>query len=213
MLGILAAGPLYAAAAQTFGIDDARAAEAARPHAEWVGEAQALERRRDWVGLLAWGRDWAAVHARNPLAWFVQGRALGELGRLPEAIGAYREALGIDPTDVWALNNLGNAERDSGNLRGAMQAYRRAVEIDPGYVAAWHNLGLAFYLAQGEAGVTRALQQLDAVDPKLAAVWRALAIDYVLTRDGRVAQQAVQVLRGLTAVERARLFRILFDEG
>ncbi len=209
VFGVTPAG----AAAQTFGIDDGRAAHAARSHAEWVREAQALERRRDWAGLLAWGRDWVAVHAGNPLAWFVQGRALGELGRLPEAIAAYRETLKIDPADVWALNNLGNAQRDSGNPREAMQTYRRAVEIDPGYIAAWHNLGLTFYLARGDAGVTRALRQLEAVDPKLASVWRALAIDYALTRDARVAQEAVRVLRGLTAAERARLFRILFDEA
>lgn len=212
LAAVSGAAPLWAAA-QTFGIEDGRAAHAARPHAEWVREAQALERRRDWASLLTWGRDWAAVHAQNPLAWFVQGRALEELGRLPEAIAAYRETLKIDPADVWALNNLGNAQRDSGNVREAIQTYRRAVEVDPGYIAAWHNLGLTFYLTQGEAGVARVLRQLDAVDPKLASVWRTLAIDYTLTRDERVAQEAVRVLRSLGAAERARLFRILFDEG
>lgn len=211
-IGVFGSGPLWAAA-QTFGVDDGRAAHAARSHAEWVREAQALERRRDWAGLLAWGRDWTAVHAGNPLAWFVQGRALAELGRLPEAIAAYRETLKIDPTDVWALNNLGNAQRDSGDPREAMRTYRAAVELDPGYVAAWHNLGLTFYLTRGEAGVAQALQRLDTVDPRLAGVWRALALDYALTRDTRAAQEAVRVLRGLDAAERTRLFRILFDEG
>lgn len=201
------------AAAQTFGLDGGRAAQVARPNVEWVREAQALERRRDWTGLLAWGRGWVAVDTGNSLAWFIQGRALAELGRLPEAVAAYRESLRIDPRDIWTLNNLGNAHRDSGNRHEAMQAYRAAVEIDPGYIAAWHNLGLTFYLIRGEAGVARALQKIDAVDPGLAGVWRALAIDYAFTRDARVARHAVEVLRGLDAGERARLFRILFDEG
>lgn len=210
--GSFGGGSLWAAA-QTFGIEDGRAAHAARSHTEWVREAQALERRRDWAGLLAWGRDWTAVHAHNPLAWFVQGRALAELGRLTEAIVAYREAVRLDPADVWALNNLGNAERDSGNRREAMRVYRRALDVDPGYVAAWHNLGLSFYLTRGEAGVARALQQLETLDPKLAAVWRTLAIDYALTRDPRIAQEAVRVLRSLDAARRAHLFRVLFEES
>lgn len=212
LAGVFGAGPLWAAA-QTFGLDDGRVVHAARAHAEWVHEARTLERRRDWAGLLVWGRDWAAADAGSALACFVQGRALTELGRLPEAIAAYREALKIDPADVWALNNLGNVLRDSGHPREAMQAYRAAVEIDSGYMAAWHNLGLAFYLTRGETGVMRALRQLEAVDPKLAAVWRVLAIDYSLTRDVRVAQEAVRVLRGLDHVERTRLLRIVFDEA
>ncbi|MDA8260398.1 MAG: tetratricopeptide repeat protein [Betaproteobacteria bacterium] len=150
------------AAAQTFGLGDGQAALAARPHAEWVRQAQALERRGDWTGLLAWGQDWARVDAQNPLAWFVQGRALGELGRLTDAIAAYRQNLRIAPGDVWARNNLGNAYRDSGRPREAMRAYRAAVELDPDYIPAWHNLGLTFYLTRGEAGVTGALQKLQA---------------------------------------------------
>jgi tetratricopeptide (TPR) repeat protein len=205
------AGP--AAAVETFGLDGGQAALAARPRADWVRQAQALEKRADWTGLLAWGRAWAQAEARNPLAWFVQGRALGEMGRFPEAIAAYRQNLRLAPGDVFAHNNLGNAWRDSRRPSEAMRAYRAAVEIDPDYLPAWHNLGLTFYLTRGEAGVTQALQQLQAADPELAEVWRALAVEYSVTRDPRVAREAVRVLRGLSAARRARLFGILFAAG
>jgi len=151
--GLAFAGP--AAAAQTFGLDGGQAALAARPQAEWVRQAQTLEKHADWPGLLAWGQAWAQVDAGNALAWFVQGRALGELGRFAEAIAAYRRNLRLDPGDVHARNNLGNAWRDSGRPREAMQAYRAALEIDPGYVQAWHNLGLTFYLVKGQRGWRR----------------------------------------------------------
>ena len=210
--GLAFAGPA-AAAAQTFGLDGGQAALAARPQAEWVRQAQTLEKHADWPGLLAWGQAWAQVDAGNALAWFVQGRALGELGRFAEAIAAYRRNLHLDPGDVHARNNLGNAYRDSGRPREAMQAYRAAVEIDPDYVQAWHNLGLTFYLTKGQAGVTQALHKLQATDPALAEVWRALAVEYSITRDARVARAAVRVLRGLSAAERARMFGILFAEG
>jgi tetratricopeptide (TPR) repeat protein len=205
------AGP--AAAVETFGLAGGQATLAVRPQAEWVRQAQALEKRADWMGLLAWGRAWAQADARNPLGWFVQGRALAEMGRFSEAIAAYRQNLRLAPRDVWARNNLGNAWRDSGRPREAMQAYRAAVETDPDYFPAWHNLGLTFYLTKGEAGATQALQKLQAADPELADVWRRLAVEYSLTRDPRIAREAVRVLRGLSEARRARLFGILFAEG
>jgi tetratricopeptide (TPR) repeat protein len=213
LLSALAVSGPVVAGAQTFGLDGEQAALAARPQAEWVRQAQALERRGDWPGLLVWGQEWARVDAKNPLAWFVQGRALGELRRFREAIAAYQQNLRIAPGDVWARNNLGNAYRDSGRTREAMHAYRAAVEIDPDYIQAWHNLGLTFYLTKGQAGVAQALQKLRATDPGLADVWQMLAVEYSVTRDARVAREAVRVLRGLSEAQRARMFGILFAEG
>lgn len=213
LLSCLACANPARAGAQTFGLEGGPAAQAERPQAAWVRQAQALEKRADWPGLLAWGVAWAQADADNPVAWFVQGRALGALGRLPEAIAAYQQNIRLAPGDVLARNNLGNAWRDSGRPREAMRAFRAAVEIDPDYLPAWHNLGLTFYQSQGQAGVTRALQQLQATDPKLAEVWRALALEYSITRDARVARDAVQVLRGLSEAERARMFGILFDKS
>jgi tetratricopeptide (TPR) repeat protein len=202
-----------AADVQTFGLNGGQAALAARPQAEWVRQAQLLEKQADWPGLLAWGQAWAQADAKNPLAWFVQGRALEELGRLSEAIAAYEQNVRIAPSDVFARNNLGNAYRDSGQPREAMWAYRAAVEIDPDYIQAWRNLGLTFYLMQGEAGVTQALQKLQAANPALAEVWRQLAIEYSITHDERVARKAVRVLRGLSKAERKRMFGILFSDS
>jgi len=51
---LVSVGPL-ASAAQTFGLDDSQAAQTSRSQAEWVQQAQALERRGDWAGLLDWG--------------------------------------------------------------------------------------------------------------------------------------------------------------
>lgn len=209
--GFLAAAPV-GAGVQTFGLDGGGAALAARPQAEWVRQAQTLEKRADWIGLLSHGRDWARADRQNPIAWFVQGRALAELGRHAEAIAAYRQNLRLVPRDVWAWNNLGSAWRDSGNPREAMQAYRAAVEIDPGYLPAWSNLGLTFYLAKGEAGVAQALQRLEAADPKLAAAWRQLAIEHSMTRDPRLAGEAIEIFRGIDEARRRRLFDIVFAD-
>lgn len=183
----------------------------ARPHAEWLGQAQSLERQRNWNGLLELGRQWTQAESRKALAWFVLGRAASELGQHAEAIAAYERALRIEPDDVYSINNLGNAYRDSGHPRQAMHLWRQAVRINPGYLQAWNNLGTTFYALKGQAGVVQALQRLQATDPALAEVWRKLAIEYSISRDERVARQAVGVLRGLSEAERTRMFAILFD--
>jgi tetratricopeptide (TPR) repeat protein len=182
----------------------------ARPHAEWLGQAQLFERQRNWNGLLELGRQWSQAESGKALAWFVLGRAASELGRHDEAIAAYERALRIEPDDIYSINNLGNAYRDSGRPRQAMHLWREAVKINPGYLQAWNNLGTTFYAIKGQAGVVQALQQLQATDPALAEVWRKLAIEYSISRDERVARQAVDVLRGLSETQRTRMFDILF---
>jgi len=187
-----------------------RTAPAAVREADWLARATYLERHKDWQGLLDWGKQWTRAEPVNATAWFVLGRAYSKLNRYPDAIAAYRRDLALDPGDVYALNNLGNVYRDSKMFRDALTAFRDAVQVDPNYLPAWHNLGLTFLTWKGVAGVTQALQKLNASDTALAEAWRNLIIEYSLSRDERVAQKAIDVLRGLDADKRRRMFEILF---
>jgi tetratricopeptide (TPR) repeat protein len=178
----------------------------------WLASAQTLERHHDWHALLDLGQRWTQQEADNPLAWFVLGRALGEMKRYPEAIHAYRHNLRLDPRDAYAYNNLGNAYRAIAHYRQAFEAYHGAVRSNPDYILAWHNLGLVFYELKGASGVARALGQLNASDPLLAEAWRKLAIEYAVTRDARVAREAIRILRQLSDAERERMFAILMAQ-
>ena len=84
------------------------------------------------------------------------------------------------------------------------------MQVDTDYTPAWHNLGLTFLTLKGVVGVTQALQKLSASDPELAEAWRKLIIEYSLSRDPRVAQKAIDVLRGLDSDKRRRMVEILF---
>lgn len=185
----------------------------ARSQAEWLSQAQFLERRGDWARLLDWGRGWTQAEPANGLAWFVLGRALAMLQRYPEAIMAYQQSLRADPGDVHAHNNLGNVYRYGRRNQEALRAYREAVRINPDYVPAWHNLGITIFDLRGIAGVARALQQLHASDPALAAAWSSLALDYSRSRDERVTRDAILLLRGLSDAQRERMFAILLGDG
>ena len=155
---------------------------------------------------------WSKVDPNNANAWFVLARAQSKLNDPAAAIAAYRRNLELAPHDIFALINLGNLYRDGKQYRSALSAYRDAAQINPDYIPAWHNLGLTFYGLQGLSGVTQALLQLRATDPLLADAWQTLAIEYSLTRDPRVAQKAIAVLRRLDADKRQRMFDILFGK-
>ena len=176
---------------------------------DWTREAIARERSGDWQGLLVLGQRWTQAEPQNATAWFVLGRALGQMNRYPEAISAYLKDLEIQPRDLNGRNNLGNAYRESRRFQEAMHAYRDAVRINPDYLPAWYNLGLTFFQLRGVAGVTQALQQLRSVDPPLADTWFRLAAQYMQSPDQRVAQEAVRVLHGLSSAGREHLFGVL----
>jgi tetratricopeptide (TPR) repeat protein len=189
-----------------------RAAAGSMPVAslpDWTREAIAREKRGDWQGLMDLGQQWTKAEPKNATAWFVLGRALGQMNRYPEAISAYLKDLEIQPRDLNGRNNLGNAYRDSRRFVEAMRAYRDAVRINPDYLPAWYNLALTYYQLKGAAGVSQALQRLGTLDPPLAATWYRLAIQYWQSHDQRVAQEAVQVLHGLSSASRERMFGVL----
>ncbi|MDP2046720.1 MAG: trypsin-like peptidase domain-containing protein, partial [Deltaproteobacteria bacterium] len=81
----------------------------ASPKEGWEDRAKALEKSRDWPGLLAHCRRWTQAEPRNDFAWFDLGFAYANLGRHREAVEAYREALRLKPDDADAWINLGGA--------------------------------------------------------------------------------------------------------
>ncbi len=58
-----------------------------------------------------------------------------------EALGAYEEAVAIDPYSSISWNKLGLAHMTTGRYEDAVSAFRKAATIDPFYTEAWNNLG------------------------------------------------------------------------
>jgi tetratricopeptide (TPR) repeat protein len=73
-------------------------------------------------------------------AWRVLGRAQGQLGHTDSAVDAYRTAIRIDSTDVWAMNDLGLTLIDAGRYTDALG---RAVQLDSTVPVFGNNLGIA----------------------------------------------------------------------
>jgi Tfp pilus assembly protein PilF/SAM-dependent methyltransferase len=90
-----------------------------------------------------------------------QAFAHHQAGRLESAMAGYRQVLNLDPDNVAALANLGNALCQMGGAAEAEALFHRAQALAPGDVEMHNNLGTAFYeqgkLAAAEASFRQAL--------------------------------------------------------
>lgn len=71
------------------------------------------------------------------------GVALAAVGRIDEAIAAYRRAIASKPDQPEAHNNLAIALAASGDHQAAIIEYRRALTAQPGFAEAHNGLGVA----------------------------------------------------------------------
>ncbi|MDO9530925.1 MAG: tetratricopeptide repeat-containing serine protease family protein [Deltaproteobacteria bacterium] len=143
-------------------------APGAGPQAGWDDRAVALEKARDWPGLLAHSRRWTQAEPGDPSAWFSLGVVYGKLSRHREAIEAYREGLRLKPDDAFAWNNLGDAYANMGRLHEAITAYWGSLRLKPDYVNAWCNLALALALSGNRSAALGAVKELRRYDPQQA---------------------------------------------
>src|ERR1051326_8443337 len=73
-------------------------------------------------------------------------RAQHRLGHIDEAVSAYREALVLDESDVWAMNNLGMLYIEQKDPQSALGPLARAVQLKPESPIFQNNLGMALEL-------------------------------------------------------------------
>jgi tetratricopeptide (TPR) repeat protein len=87
---------------------------------------------------------------------------LYELGRLDEAVAAYRQQLNVKPDHESAGDNLGIVFYELGRLDEAVAAYRQQLNVKPDHESAGNNLGIVFYeLGRLDEAVAAYLQQLE----------------------------------------------------
>ena len=96
---------------------------------------------------------------------FFLGSALYKQGMLEEGTTEYRQALRLNPNDVYVHRDLGAALHAQGKLEEAIACYRQALLLNPNDADTHNHLGLALY-AQGKLEEAIAeLEQAIRLDP------------------------------------------------
>jgi tetratricopeptide (TPR) repeat protein len=131
--------------------------------------------------------QWHEVH-RN------LGLVLASIGRLDEAIVAYRRAVALQP-QAATYTNLGNALTAKGQFDGAVDAHRQSVALQPAYAEGQYNLGNAL-LQRGDVDeAIRAYHQAIALNPQLVEAHGNLAS--ALRRRGRLEEAIAHYRRAV----------------
>jgi tetratricopeptide (TPR) repeat protein len=134
--------------------------------------------------------------------WFERGQAL-ESSDPPQALVAYRRALGADGSLADAHCNLGRLLHEAGELVAAESHYRLALCGDPTAALYWFNLGVAVE-DQGRSAEAIALyREALARDGSLADAHYNLAGLLDKAGDLRSAREALRHMHRYRALRRA----------
>ncbi|NLR69721.1 tetratricopeptide repeat protein [Novosphingobium sp. ERN07] len=110
------------------------------------------------------------------LADFLRLRAdlLKSLGRHADAIAAFKRLLQIDPADVAARNNLGNALLESGQNVEAVAMFETALQRAPTEPTLTVNYATALVAARDFAKALPAAERARSIAPQNPLAWQAL---------------------------------------
>jgi len=97
-----------------------------------------------------------------------RARYFQKIGRLKEAQGFYKQALALEPGNVFVLNNLGVIYIQQRNYSEARNSLESAIRLKPEYVDPYYNLA-CLYALKGK--VTKSLENLKkAISLKKSAI-------------------------------------------
>jgi Flp pilus assembly protein TadD len=102
-----------------------------------------VQRNEDYRGEIAIWDDTVAKCPQNSRAQNNLGKALGQAGRIPEAIEHLQQALRLKPDFAAAHNDLGIVLTRSDRIPEAIEHLEQALRIKPDYAEAHNDLGNA----------------------------------------------------------------------
>jgi len=157
--------------------------------AGWRAIGDALDKRGQTEAALA------AFSRANRAAPSVElsmrrGALLNALGRVAEAIEAFREAQALQADNFDAAMQLALAYRRLGDFETARQTVERAVTLDPGSAKAWFALGLVAEKQRDWPASIAAYRRALAAQPDLAEAAVNLGIVLQESGDLTAARQA-----------------------
>jgi arylsulfatase A-like enzyme/Tfp pilus assembly protein PilF len=111
------------------------------------------------------------------------------------AESVFREALEIDPTNLFILNHLGLALSRAGRMREAIDVWEKTVRMSPGYVDVLINLAGA-YFANGDArSALSAYEKILATNPRLVGALVGKARALLATGEYGAAIEPLELVR------------------
>lgn len=151
-----------------------------------------------------------ALYPDDPLSHLNLGRTYIQMGRVPEALAEYKEAIRIDPRLVLAYANLGATYLyQMGDVPSALPVCQKILQLDPGNAWAQDCLGWS-YFAKNELPQAQA-----AFEKAVAANPQGMLSRYRLAHTHRLQghyQQAIETLQQIQKVDPSET-SVFYDMG
>ena len=105
--------------------------------------------KKQYAEVIKISERYLQIYPKDASLWNINGAANEELGRLDDALIAYKKAITINPNNPEYYNNFGTILEKKGKFEEAIKVYNKALHIRPDYAEAHYNMGNA-YKGQGE---------------------------------------------------------------
>jgi len=125
-------------------------------------------------------------------------------GRYDAAIGAYRQALALDPLDAETREGYARMLARAGRDTLALATYRSLLAEQPDFGRAWYNLGNLYHRSKRPEEAIAAYERALQLDPDREAAWNQLGEVYRAAGDtARAASCYLKALEIVPAYDRA----------
>ena len=137
-------------------------------------------------------------YTKSLILWNLLGASAAQIGKLDEAIFAFKKALLIKPDSAGAYNNMGNAIKNQGKLEEAIEAYKKALSINPDYAEAYLNMGNALKNQGKLEEAIEAYKKALSINPDYAEAYNNLGV--TLKEQGKL-EQALEIYNKATLIK------------
>jgi tetratricopeptide (TPR) repeat protein len=133
----------------------------------------------------------------NPEMLYNMGSVYNSLGRYPEAIEAFSQAIRIDPNYGDAYVGLGNTLGKLGHHAEAEQACKLAIKIKPDSAEVYYTLGAAYFSQGLWAQAAEASRHAISLKPDYAQAYYNLGLALLRSGDRDAALAQCEILKKL----------------
>ena len=152
-----------------------------------------------------WSRAIALYPDSSPIAYTNRGIALGQAGRVEEAIGDLSRAIEIKPNMTEAYYNRALGYSFQGRYTDAIRDLIEAIRQNPNYVDAYHNRGVAYAnLADYESAIED-FKKVTELRPAYGPAYLSLGQAYLRTGERELADESFRKASYLGVREADRL--------
>ena len=129
--------------AKRLGLSESKTMNVQDPPKEQLSSLLTLYRQQKLQRVFKEAQTLAKQYTNSLALWNLIGASAAQIGKLDQAVLAFKKALLIKPDYAEAHYNMGNALKDQGKLEEALEAYKKALSIKSDYVEAYLNIGNA----------------------------------------------------------------------